>query len=298
MVRTPVFRVDLGHGRQQQVRKRRPRIGDPPAVSAIHHRLRVGCAPDVGGQDPVGGQVREHPAQVIEGELRRRLVRHPVEGIALGQVPGQIHDVPAGVGGRGLEVGVLDHPHEGKAGIVDVQPVEIREAAVQLQNDADVGEVPDVPQPLDVLARHVRLHQIGDDRQGRRRDHGVGGDGALRGRHTRHPIRLHSQPGGRNAGSHLTALRTNGAGQRLGQRGEAPPVVGEPLRPAPAASAAPQLELVPEPDRGHLLRQIAELPPQQRLPHHPVHVLAARLPQPVGGGAVLEVAPVPHPART
>ena len=86
-------------------------------------------------------------------------------------------------------------------------------------------------------------------------------------------------------------------GQPVGQRGEAAPVVGQPFPAAPATAAAPQLELVPEPDRRHFFRQVAELPVQERLPHHPIDPLAAHLAQPVCGGPVFEGAPVLHPAR-
>ena len=58
----------LGHGREKQVRHRRARSGEQPAVAALHDGLRVAGAPDVGGEDPVVRQVGEHPPQVFERE--------------------------------------------------------------------------------------------------------------------------------------------------------------------------------------------------------------------------------------
>ena len=108
---------------------------------------------------------------------------------------------------------------------------------------------------------------------------------------------LHPQAGGRGAGPDFAAPGADRLRERLGESGETAPVVGEPFLAAPAAAAAPQLQLVPEPDRRHFLRQVAELPPEERFPHHPVHPFAAHLAQPVRGAPVLEAAPVPHPAR-
>ncbi len=90
---------------------------------------------------------------------------------------------------------------------------------------------------------------------------------------------------------------SDGQGQRVGEGCEAAAVIGQPFPAASAAAAAPELELVPEPHRRHLFRQVAELAPQERRPHHPVDPLATHVPQPVGRDAVFEAAPLLHPAH-
>ncbi len=101
-----------------------------------HDGLGVARPPDVRGQDPVAGELGKHPLKVVDAKRDRLGVRHAVELGALRQILGEIDEVPAGVGFRRLEIGMLDDADEGKTGIVDVEPIGMGEAGVQLEHHA------------------------------------------------------------------------------------------------------------------------------------------------------------------
>ena len=67
---------------------------------------------------------------------------------------------------------MLDDPDEREVGIVDVQPVDNGEAAVQFQDNAKVGEIADTSQAFDIGAWRVRRNEIGNDGQRRGDDRG------------------------------------------------------------------------------------------------------------------------------
>ncbi len=48
---------------------------------------------------------------------------------------------------------MLHQGHEGDGGIVDVQPVRLAQGLLQLQDEADIGQVLDLPQLLAVGGR-------------------------------------------------------------------------------------------------------------------------------------------------
>ena len=56
---------------------------------------------------------------------------------------------------------MLDDADEREARVVDVQPVGIGQAAIQLEHDAHVREVFDGAELLHPLVRRVRLDEIG-----------------------------------------------------------------------------------------------------------------------------------------
>ena len=89
----PVLRINLGHGREEQVRHRRARIGDQPAVAALHDGLRVAGAPDWSCPafvDPWplcrGGVPMAESRPPYAPEYRRQMV----ELVRAGRMPGEL----------------------------------------------------------------------------------------------------------------------------------------------------------------------------------------------------------------
>ena len=147
-------------------------------------------------------------------------------------------------------------------------------------------------QLLHVVPATHAAHQIRDDGKRRSGEHGVGRNGLALGAHASHPSVVHDQLAHGLVRPHLAARSANCVRELFRERGEPSAIVRETLAAAFAAASAAQLELVPEPHRGHVARIRSELPLEQRLPHDAKHLAPAELDEPLLGREPLERAPI------
>jgi len=115
-------------------------------------------------------------------------------------------DAPAAAGFGRLEIGVFYYADERKAGIVDVEPISLRQTVIELEHDADICQVLSFAEPVRIRGWNVRAHEIRDDGQRGRRDYGVGFSHFIVGFHTGDAIALDQQSAGRRSGSNLSAF--------------------------------------------------------------------------------------------
>ena len=136
-------------------------------------------------------------------------------------------------------------------------------------------------------------NEVRDDGQRRRRNDRVRFDHSRVGS----SVVPQTRPSGRQGRSlssvpNVAAEDDHFAREALGERGKA--TAEAPLSSAPLLlRSAAQLELVPEPHRGYVRGERAELALEQRLPYHAVHALAAQADEPLLGRLGLEGLPIP-----
>ena len=171
------------------------------------------------------------------------------------------------------------------------------QAAIEIEHQADVGQVLDPAERGDVGRRRVRRHQIGDDRQRRRRQHGVGGDRRALGHDAADAAVDDRQRLDARAAVDRPAVRDDELRHLVGQRDEAAAIVGQLLLAALAAAAAAQLQLVPEPHRGDLLGERRRTCRAAAAPTRRDRRCRRPSAEPFGGGERLELAPVADAAR-
>ena len=171
-----------------------------------------------------------------------------------------------GIRRRRLEIRVLDDSDKRKARIIDVEPIGIRQAVLQLQHEARVGQILDGAYLRQVVRRHMRLQQIGNDRQRRRCDHHVGFDDASGASNANHPAVPDDQLLHGFIQPDRCPLRSDLFGPVLDQCGKAAAIICQVLAARFLTALAALDELVPQPDGPDLVPILAEFADQQRLP--------------------------------
>jgi hypothetical protein len=138
----------------------------------------------------------------------------------------------------GIEVRVLDDSDEWEPGIVDVEPVRIRQASIELEDEADVPEVAHATEPRHPPGVRLAVEDVGDDRQ-RWGENETSGVHLAAGRGERLdgvPVTLN--PGDGRAVADLAARPKDRFGDLLRERAEAALEVGELLATLLVARAA------------------------------------------------------------
>ena len=206
---------------------------------------------------------------------------------------------------------MLDHADERQLGVGDVGPVERREAAVELEQQAERGVVLDAVQPPQVVVRELEVEHAAEDvvrhrgddrvvalgrlgrglegarvvaraeRAGRARDD-LEARGVRVGGRRREP--LHGPVDQHPAAAGLDALPQRGE-QRLPRAAR---VAEQLLARLLALQLAPHRQLAPQPRHRDVVGAVAELAAQQRPPDLRVGLLAHRLADPRARGHPLE----------
>ena len=239
-------------------------------------------------------EVGKHALHVLEAELHDVVICLVIKSIAGRQVTREIDDVALPVTAGRLEVGVLDDADEGKVGIVDVDPIKIGQAMLEFQHDTDVGKVSDATQLLGVGARHMGVQQVSDDRQGRSGDDMRGSNAIAVGLHRLHLLVFDRQTADSGVGLDRAALRSHCRGKLLSQHSKTTAQVGKLFTSVFAATAAAQLEFVPQPDGSNTIGMLTEFASQQWLPNDTVNTLATGMPDPIRRSLALKGTPIAH----
>ena len=294
VVGAAVLGIDLRGVGQHEPRHGCLQRRDALVVPDGDDRLRGRLAVQPAVEHPRAIEGRVHLAQAGQVALEQLVGVEAEQLVAVLEVVGHVEEAAAVVALGLDEVGVLDQADERQLAVGHVGPVEVAERPVELEQQAERGEVLD-----------RRLGEAGELREDVVRD---GGDhpvvalragrleaarvvaGAERAGSAVGDLEVRRDASRRAVDQHAPAVRLDPRAQRLEQRLPRAGRVAELLLARVLAAA--QAQLVPDPDHGDLVGAGAELAPQHRAPDLAVGGLPHPLLDPRPGGHPLERRPV------
>ena len=270
-------------------------VGDPGPVVDAHDRLGAVHPVVVVFDHPRAFEVRVDFLQVRHEKVHEFVARHLVQLVIPAGVVADVEDVLAAVEFFVDQVGVLDQGDERHVGVRDVHPIFVGERPVHHHYHQDRRQVVNVLQLALVFRWHRRCQP--SEHVGR----GGSDDGVIFPTLGFAALQLHFHGGGRRLGHHDLRHRSRGmddatllrdpVSQDFDHLAEAAHGIAEMLNlPGPFSGRHAQGHLVPDPGHADLVVELAELPPEQRLPDDFIAPSAHSLGKPVSRRDAFELA--------